>query len=166
MLRRNAVQLCLLAALSGAPAIAGGFWLTVRSPQTLGVKDSVLAVEISGCHDPGKATISATAEGLVDGKRQSIPLNVTATGKPGSYTIKKQWPSTGAWVLAFTSKVDGLAATALVELERDGTFHAEAASMPANPGRGVHLFQRDLTAADINSALSNVASTVRTARRD
>lgn len=79
-----------------ALAWGGGFFLTVEN------NHSGVTVEAKGCQDYSHARITGQAEGMVNGKRQSVPLELTATSKPGVYTVRKQWPAEGKWVLVFS----------------------------------------------------------------
>lgn len=106
MLRRFACWMLLPLAL----AWGGGFFLVVQN------KPSGLTVQAEGCHDYTHARITAQAEGIVNGKRQSITLELTAAGKPGLYTVRKQWPAEGKWVLVFNGTSGGLNTHTLVDL--------------------------------------------------
>ena len=93
-----------------ASASAGTmFRLEVGSPIALGVskyfkkdnpKKVVLAVRAVVCQDLTSVQITGTAEGNVAGKRQSLPLTLTAVDPAQAvYAIQQQWPQEGAWVL-------------------------------------------------------------------
>src|SRR5947208_16449564 len=90
--------------LASTFAMAGGFDIEFGNPTANSdpkAKDTAVVVRATGCHNPEQAVFTATAEGKVDGKRQSIPLQVIALSTPGTYAVKKQWPDKGAWVLTF-----------------------------------------------------------------
>jgi len=98
----------LIVLLSASTALAGGFGLTVQLPgggTNPKAPDAVLLVTPDGCFGPG-ATVSGAAEGLVNGKRQSVPLRLTAvqTNEAGvtTFAVRRQWPKEGAWLLSFT----------------------------------------------------------------
>ena len=84
-------------------AYAGGFQLGVQATPSdyTHVKDAVLLVRTYGCHTPADANVTATAEGIVNGRRTSIPLELLPDEK-GVYAITQQWQSEGTWVLSFT----------------------------------------------------------------
>jgi hypothetical protein len=120
----------LTLALASA-ASAGGFGLMARrasgdpNPK---VKGAALLVQADGCHGPG-ATVTATAEGIVHGRRRSIPLRLTkvATDPAGvvTYAVRRQWPAAGAWVVSLTgvsSRVEGITVHALLELGPNGSL--------------------------------------------
>src|ERR1035441_8769955 len=76
MLRRFARMVMMLMPL--ALAWGGGFFLVVQN------KDAGLTVEAQGCQDYSHARITGQAEGIVNGERQSMSLDLTPTGKPGT----------------------------------------------------------------------------------
>ncbi len=98
-----------IAALAGALAVyataayAGGFslWVEMPNPRDARMKNAVLVFQAEGCHGPG-SSLSGTAEGIVNGKRTSIPLKFKALGNE-SFTITRQWPKNGQWALAVTA---------------------------------------------------------------
>jgi hypothetical protein len=63
-------------------------------------KKAVLAVRALVCDDLANVQITGTAEGLVNGARQSLPLVLSEANKAEAiYFVSQQWPDTGAWVL-------------------------------------------------------------------
>ncbi len=129
MFRRMMVKLgvyglcCALTFTLAVPvALAGGFYIAVEAPTSSTdpqLKDAVVLVRPYGCHTPTDASLSATAEGLVDGRRQSIPLQLTLAST-GVYAVKRQWPTEGVWVLAISGKYLNATSSALVELGPKG----------------------------------------------
>ena len=91
---------------------------------------SVLLVHAFSCHAPTDATVRASAEGVVDGKRRTIPLEMKSTGSTGVYSVARQWPAEGSWVLVFSIDRGGQT-TALVKLDGKG--------MPSFTGSGEEL---------------------------
>jgi hypothetical protein len=118
--------LVLLAAAT-AHALLGGFGVSVTLPKQddPATKGAVLVVQPIGCHGPG-ASVSARAEGIENGVRRSIPLKLdplpgrTSAGAGDAFTVKRQWPKTGSWVLVFTAQKDKMQANALVRLDGKG----------------------------------------------
>jgi hypothetical protein len=146
-----AFAISVLLAISVA-SLAGGFQLEVEVPTgsaDADLKDAVLLVRTYGCHTPSNAHLSATAEGMVNGARQSIPLKLTLT-QTGVYAIKQQWPSDGKWVLAITGEYNGLTSSALVGLGQGGVVKAISADGKTPP---VRVVRRKLTASEIDSAI-------------
>lgn len=63
-------------------------------------KKTVLAVRAVVCDDLANVRVTGTAEGLVAGRRQSIPITLTAVEPAQAvYAVQRQWPEAGAWVL-------------------------------------------------------------------
>lgn len=43
--------------------------------------------------------MSATAEGVLDGVRQSIPLKVISLSAAGTFAVTHDWPERGSWAI-------------------------------------------------------------------
>jgi hypothetical protein len=118
--------LALLAAAT-APALLGGFGVSVTLPKQDDprTKNAVLVVQPIGCHGPG-ALVAARAEGIEKGVRRSIQLKLeplpglTSPGAGEAYMVKREWPSTGNWVLVFTAQKDTMRTDAIVTLDHNG----------------------------------------------
>lgn len=121
----------LMALASSAPSVAGGPpSFSFEAPTGSGERTAsspVLVVHAYSCHVPTDAALSAYAEGLVGGKRRSIPLELESTGATGVYTVARQWPADGSWVLVFSVDRGGRT-TALVQLDAKGEPVFDAAS--------------------------------------
>jgi hypothetical protein len=105
-----------LIALAGQ-LLAGGFFLQLGNPEANpeALKaNAVLVIKATGCHDPATARLTATAIGTVDGKRQSIPLQVTKLSEVGTFALTQQWPREGKWVIELVAKNPEQFTTALV----------------------------------------------------
>src|SRR5262245_22807361 len=142
----------LLAAIS---LTAGGFYLSLEKPANADArqaKDAVLLVRPYGCHQPENAAISATAEGFVKGRRETLELKLHPVSK-GVYAIKRQWPAEGVWLVAVRGSYLGVHRSALLELAPDGTVKIEKAG---GNGSQVKLLD-ELTAADIDTRLRVLA---------
>jgi hypothetical protein len=139
---------------SASVAFAGGFQINIEAPISSDreLKGAALLVRTYGCHQPWDADVSATAEGMVDGKRQSIKIELTRTSR-GVYAIKKQWASKGDWVVAITGQYNGITSSALVEMGPNGTVRITKENRVA-----ARTVQRKLTAQDIDAALNNLSS--------
>ena len=146
-----------------ATGLAGGFQLSVETPSgaaTGQLKDAVLLVRTFGCHTPADARVSATAEGVVNGERRSLPLEV-AYDSTGVYALKRQWPSEGSWVLAITGEYNSFTSTLIVDLGPNGNVHPGTRLEPGSR-KGTHalVMPRKATTAEIDSALKAVAGNV------
>jgi hypothetical protein len=133
--RKLIITACAVAAL-GMRAYGGGFWLQLGNPEASAEARSakaVLTLEAVGCHDPGKAEITGTAIGVVNGKRENIPLTLTPLSKPGMYAVAKQWPDKGNWILQFVGHNTGMTTSALVSAGPDGVKRTGAKFFPREP---------------------------------
>lgn len=165
---RNSIRMFMtIVSLGGAlllatasPAVAGGFQLSVETPAKSTdpqFKDAVLIARTYGCHQPADVKLSATAEGLVNGKRKSLPLELRSLGT-GTYAIKQQWPSEGNWVLAFTGAYSNMTYSVLVELGANGKV-LPGTRLDEGNIKGVHATgaRRKWVASDIDAALQTQA---------
>ncbi|HVG18324.1 MAG TPA: hypothetical protein VNI02_04675 [Blastocatellia bacterium] len=144
-----------------ATGLAGGFQLSVETPSaTHQLKDAVLFVRTFGCNTPADAKLSATAEGVVNGERRSLPLELTYDST-GVYALKQQWPSEGAWVLAITGEYNSFISTLIVDLGPNGKVHPGTRLDPGHR-KGTHalIVQRKATTAEIDSALKTAAGNI------
>ena len=98
--------LTLLATVAMTMAAAAGtmFRLEIGPPVAAKThfkqKGAVLAVRAVVCDDLGAVRVTGTAEGMVNGARQSVPLRLAPIGTaPGAFVIQQQWPAQGQWVL-------------------------------------------------------------------
>lgn len=97
--------------------LAGGFWLQLGNPEAnpaAGKMSAVLTVKAVGCNDPATAKVTATAVGMVNGQRRTIPLELQPLGEPGAYALSQQWPKEGKWVIQLVGKKDDLLTYAMV----------------------------------------------------
>ena len=139
------VAIATLASVS----FAGGFQLEIQAPTSNEgeMKGAALLIRTYGCHQPWDADVSATAEGVVNGKRQSLKVALTRTSQ-GVYAIKQQWPSQGEWVVAITGQYNGITSSALVELGANGKVRITKDNRVSS-----RIVQRRLTTEEIDSAL-------------
>lgn len=140
-----------------AAAMPGGFMVSVDLPNAAVFQkapNAVLAFMPTGCHEPAKARISATAEGIVDGKRESRPLKLVKVSD-GVYAVSRQWPAEGTWVLAITGTYLGRTSSTIVELGNRGAVVTRVEKgrkeVPAK------VVASKLSRQDINAALTTLA---------
>lgn len=156
---RYAVASLVLALALSSVAMAGGFQLSVEAPQANNpqLKEAALVVRTFGCMTPADAVLTATAEGLVNGKRASLKLDMAQVGT-GVYAIKQQWQSEGFWVVAVNGEYKGMTSSLLVELGPNGKVHPET-KLVEGTRKGAHVrgSNRKWAAADIESTLQALA---------
>jgi hypothetical protein len=158
---------CVVALASAPAARAGGFGLSVALPPAHSgsrVKAAALLVRAECCY-AAPFTVSARAEGLVNGRRRSIPLRVTqvSTDPQGGsvYAIRRQWPRVGVWVLTFTGTARGAqqydTCKDLLELGPNGSI-ASGRSPGANGERSLTLRPLSGERGEIEAALRGLAA--------
>jgi hypothetical protein len=88
---------------AAASLMAGGWVLEIGKPSAnpeAQAKNAVLVVRGFACVEQDKTTVTGTAEGLVNGARQSMALKLIPLSGQSTYAVTQQWPSEGTWVLA------------------------------------------------------------------
>ncbi len=111
----------VLAVALASPAFAGGANAAIEGPE----QDGRYTVHTYVCTNPahlsrpnsarhnfsvfaparrsttcvGDIHVTAWAEGLVDGKRQTVPIKIEMTGQKGIYRFQRTWPENGKWVI-------------------------------------------------------------------
>jgi hypothetical protein len=110
---------------------AGGFWLQLGTPEAnpeARKHNAVLVVKATGCADPAAASITATAIGTLDGRRQTIALKTVPLSEPGAFAIAGEWPKAGRWVIQLVGRSGQLFTNTLVPAGPNGLdrFHAKS----------------------------------------
>ena len=121
------VNLLMLASLAGQ-----GFTLQVGPPVAAGTplaKKAVFVVRPGDCPDPAAAQVAATAEGLVNGARRSMPLSIASLPTPGVHAVNKEWPDSGAWIVNVVVRCAGKTNGALVTLGPKNSYQREGVKM-------------------------------------
>jgi hypothetical protein len=102
MRKTFAVTMAVMTLACAGQLLAGGFYLQVGNPaanaeaRKLG---AAVVIKATGCHDPASAKVTATATGVVNGQRRTIPLEVKALRAEGEFAVTQQWPKEGKWVI-------------------------------------------------------------------
>jgi hypothetical protein len=94
LVHRLSIAATLVAMLAPA-ALAGGANAKVEGPS----KDGRYTVRTYACSDPANLHVTAWAEGLVDGKRQTVPIKIEMTRQKGVYQFKRTWTENGTWAI-------------------------------------------------------------------
>jgi hypothetical protein len=100
-MRRLLITL-LAAGFAAVPVFAGALTLQADDPRTnpeAMTKNAIVTAHITACHSPEKTAVTATAEGIVNGKRQTIPLKVIRLSEPGAFAVAQEWPREGTWTV-------------------------------------------------------------------
>lgn len=150
-------QLLLTAFVLGAatPAFAGPPWISIEvpgNPYEEGARDAFVIVHAFHHMSPDDAPLAGVAEGTVNGQRRTIPLAFQKMSRVGAFGVKKQWPDSGVWVLAFTVTEHGNAeASALVSVGEDGQV-AKVQTFGTRQANGF-VMPRAYTRSDVDLAL-------------
>lgn len=106
------LRVLMAACLFGAPVFGGGAWLSFSDPAI--AADPLAAGALTtfqlGLWQRGKTEftkLTVTAEGLVDGKRVSIPLTVEKLSAQAARAVFWKPPSEGTWALALEIHAEG-----------------------------------------------------------
>ena len=131
------------------PLFAGALLLEVGNPTSNpeAMKNhAALVARITACHSPGETTVTATAEGVVNGMRKSIPLKVISLSTAGTFAVTREWPEQGIWAIklvATNPEYRDYAASVLVPIRSDSVQLSAAK----------HYFHRP-TDAEVSLALN------------
>jgi hypothetical protein len=152
-MKRAPILLTAAALLATATiAVAGAPWLSIEyptNPMDPETKDAVLVVRTYHHGNVVWFPVTCTAEGIVNGQRRSVPLEVVRTSKPAVYALKQHAPTEGTWVLVINLLQENtVQVSALVELGVQG--EVLGAKVLRRPGE---QWGRAATPADIESAL-------------
>jgi len=141
-MRKWILALALLVSFVPA-AFAGGIHARIEGPD----RDGLTYTARTFSCDP-KATLEpwAIAEGLVDGKRQSVLIRLAATSEHGVYRFARTWPREGRWMIRLslgqppapatvaTLRADGRVQGNRLYFRSDGSQECSKALRPAGAG--------------------------------
>jgi hypothetical protein len=151
-------------------ANAGPPWIAIEYPANpfdRTSRDAFLTVRTYHHGDLMARTVTGTAEGVVNGKRQSMRLDIRPGSQPGVYAVRWQRPAVGRWVLVISSGSAGVTdATAVVEISPSGGI--AGVTVPTRAIGGGWISPRPVAAAEIDGLLQGRAlasSGVQTANR-
>ena len=129
-------------------------WLSIESPVNPFDRDSHGAVLLvhATVRDgvPVVADLAASAEGIANGVRRSMPVHLDATSRPGVFAVRKQWPADGTWLL----RIEFHSTTAIVVLDREG--NVASVRVPTQLQGGSEI-PRAVAAKEIDSTLAAAA---------
>jgi hypothetical protein len=161
---RKLAFLAGLTALVSTVATAGPPWIAIEypaNPHDPGTRGALLTVRTYHHGDLMSYEVTGTAEGIVDGRRQTMPLDIRRLPQTGMYAVRWQKPAQGNWILVITSKQNGShAATALVTIDSGGGV--ASVSVPSDPiENGRWRVPRKVASAEVDAMLkANAATTV------
>lgn len=138
-------------------ALAGPPWLSIElpaNPYDQLTRGAIALVRTYHHGVPMQIQARGTAEGLVDGERVSIPVELVATSATGVYALRGEIPESGSWVLVIRAGDGDYSATAIVDLGPNGGVRAvEVPLRGGNPP-----IPREVTGQEIDARLRSLAS--------
>lgn len=140
-----------------APAHAGPPWISIElpaNPLDPTMRGAFLLVHTFHHDAAMSGTLTGRAEGLVDGRRQTVTLTFESTSRTGVRALRQSWPNQGTWVLVLTTGQHG-EATALVGIGNDGAVRA--IKVPTRVD-GRHTIPAKVSQADVEAMLTALAS--------
>ena len=153
---KNFAFVTLLSLVFAGVVAAGPPWIAIEYPANPfdpGTRGAFLTVRTYHHGDLMSYDISGTAEGLVNGKRQSVRLDIRRLPQAGMYAVRWQKPAQGTWALLISTTRDGEhMASALVSI--DGSGRVAGVSVPADPiENGRWLVPRKVASAEVEALL-------------
>ncbi|MGH7466097.1 MAG: hypothetical protein ACREK1_13025 [Longimicrobiales bacterium] len=144
----------LTLALSSA-AHAGPPWISIElpaNPHHASTRHASLLVRAYHHSTAVNAPVTGTAEGIVDGRRVSLPLELRATNQPGVFAVTTPVPKGGTWIMAITVNESGTStATALVTIDPRGRI--VAVDVPSTRTGDGWMVPRRVDGRDVEAAL-------------
>lgn len=155
--RALVVALSVLAATTAAAAPAmlkWPPWISVESPVNPydpAMRGVAMLVHVAYREGIAKlGDVSGTAEGIVEGRRRTVPLRFDATAQPGTFALRSQWPTDGTWLV----RISVANTTAIVTLDAAG--RVASIQVPTRLSSGLQL-PRPISPAEIDSTLAVAA---------
>lgn len=145
-LRFPGLAAIILLAVAVNLAAGGGFYLQLGNPaasEEATALQAALTAQATGCGNPAAAELTATAIGIVDGRRQSVPLRVIGMKKAGMFAIIGGWPEQGRWAIQLVAREGGKVTSAIVPIEGKEVRRTRA-----------RFFQGEPPAADLERVLT------------
>lgn len=140
-------------------ALAGPPWIAIEYPANpfdRTSRDAFLTVRTYHHGQIIAKTVTGTAEGVVNGKRESMKLDIRQGSQPGMYVVHWQRPATGRWVLVISSGTQGVVdATAVVEISPTGGV--ANVSVPTRSYGNGWIGPRPVAASEIDALLQGRA---------
>jgi hypothetical protein len=122
----------LALAFAALPVFAGALTLQlddVKTDPEASAQNAAVVAHITACHSAEKTTVTAFAEGMANGKRQTISLKVIPLSQPGSFAVTHQWPHDGIWavkMIATNPEYKNYSTAVVVPFHDDRTDRASA----------------------------------------
>lgn len=158
-LLRSFALIAALTLSAFSTALAGPPWIAVEYPANpfdRTSRDAFLTVRTYYHAELMAKTVTGTAEGVVNGKRQSMRLDIRPGSRPGMYVVRWERPAAGRWVLVINSGNQGVTdATAVVEISPTGGV--ANVSVPTRSYGNGWIGPRPVAASEIDALLQGRA---------
>ncbi len=123
-LLRSATLVSALTLIAFSTALAGPPWIAIEYPANpfdRASRDAFLTVRTYHHGNLMERTVTGTAEGIVNGERQTMRLDIRPGSQAGMYVVRWQRPAAGKWVLVINAGQQGVVdASAVVEVSPTG----------------------------------------------
>jgi hypothetical protein len=143
--------------LAHVAAMFGPPWISIETPVNpydASTRGAFLIVHTFHHGSQLDAPVSGTAEGMVNGARRTIPLELTRTSRAGAYALRRQWGDGGVWTLDIVAKQhEDDVAQALVEIGPNGDVTRVEVPVRYDARNGNMPLPRRISAQEIDSAL-------------
>jgi hypothetical protein len=140
-------------------ALAGPPWIAIEYPANpfdRTSRDAFLTVRTYHHGELMAKTVTGTAEGVVNGKRQTMALDIRGGSQTGMYVVRWQRPAVGRWVLVINSGYQGITdATAVVEISPTGSV--ASVTVPTRTIANGWISPRPVAASEIEGLLQGRA---------
>ena len=140
-------------------ALAGPPWIAIEYPANpfdRASRDGFLTVRTYHHGDPLARTVTGTAEGVVNGKRETMRLDIRPGSHAGTYVVRWQRPASGRWVLVINTGEKGkVDASAVVEISPTGGI--AGVTVPTRHVGDGWIGPRAVAAAEIDGLLQGRA---------
>lgn len=154
---RPAVLAAALLLTLASAALAGPPWLSIElpaNPYDRLTRGAIALVRTYHHGVPMQIQARGTAEGLVDGERVTLPLELVSTSAAGVYALRGEIPDDGSWVLVVRAGDEDYLVTAIVDLGPGGAVRAVDVPLRA----GDPPLPREVTGQEIDARLRSLAS--------
>jgi len=157
MIRKLAIA-AVLSAFAVTTAIAGPPWIAIEypvNPHDPNTRGAFCTVRTYHHGDLTPFDVTGTAEGMVNGKRQSVRLDIRRLPQAGTYAVRWQKPAQGKWALVISTARDGhYMASALVDVDARG--QVASVKVPSDPIEGGRWqVPRKIASAEVEALLKN-----------
>lgn len=156
---RSVMLASALTVTAFSTALAGPPWIAIEYPANpfdRASRDAFLTVRTYHHGDLLARTVTGTAEGVVNGKRQTMRLDIRPGSQAGMYVVRWAKPATGRWVLVINSgERDKIDASAVVEISPAGGI--ASVTVPTRHVGDGWIGPRAVAAAEIEGLLQGRA---------